>query len=113
MKHPCIEFIIACSCCQIYNEFVKELAKDYPNVEIKIYVAGEDFDYIPKYGAVSSTILVINEKEKITDISKTTIRSGCNLLKVSAKEIEHTPIDLAILTSSLLDKSIGTFSEIG
>ena len=87
MKHPCIEFIIACSCCQIYNEFVKELAKDYPNVETKIYVAGEDFDYIPKYGAVSSTILVINEKEKITDISKTTIRSAFEKANESAKVV--------------------------
>lgn len=85
MKHPCIEFIIACSCCQIYNGFVKELAKDYPNIETKIYVAGEDFDYIPKYGALSSTILVINEKEKITDISKTSIRAAFEKANESAK----------------------------
>lgn len=83
MKHPCIEFIIACACCKIYNSYVKELALQYPEVETKIYVAGEDMDYIPKYGALSSTILVINEKEKITNISKTSIHEAFEKAKAS------------------------------
>lgn len=83
MKHPCIEFIIACSCCKVYNEFVQGLAKDYPEVTTKIYEAGVDFDYIPKYGALTSTILVINETKKITDISKTTIREAFEEAKKS------------------------------
>lgn len=87
MKHPSIEFIIACACCKIYNEYVKELSKQYPEVDTKIYVAGEDMDYIPKYGAVSSTILVINEREMITDISKTTIHEAFEKAKESAKAV--------------------------
>ena len=87
MKHPSIEFIIACACCKIYNEYVKELAKQYPEVDTKIYVAGEDMDYIPKYGAVTSTILVINEKEMITDISKTTIHEAFEKAKASLEEV--------------------------
>ena len=44
-------------------------------------------DYVPKYGAVTSTILVINEKEMITDISKTTIHEAFEKAKNSMETI--------------------------
>ena len=30
---------------------------------VKVYKAGKDFDYIPKYGAVTKSMVVINEKQ--------------------------------------------------
>lgn len=85
MKHPCIEFITACACCATLGDFVKEIAPEYPEVETRVYVAGEDTDYIPKYGAVTSSILVMNESEVLDDLSKTTIRKAFQTLQASAK----------------------------
>ena len=43
---------------------VQVLEKEYEGkVHVKIYRAGKDFDYIPKYGAVTKSMLVINEKK--------------------------------------------------
>lgn len=53
---------------------MKYLAKDYPEIEVRIYEAGVDTEYIPKYGAVTASLLVVNESEAITDISKSAIR---------------------------------------
>ena len=85
MKHPCIEFITACACCATLGDFVKELAPDFPEVETRVYVAGEDTDYIPKYGAVTSSICVLNESEVLEDLSKSGIRKAFQTLAASAK----------------------------
>ena len=43
---------------------------------MKIYQAGVDFDYIPKYGAVSRSMLVINEKKAVTKLTKPAVRKA-------------------------------------
>lgn len=54
--------------------FVESLKEEYKGrVETVIYKAGKDFDYIKKYGAVSKSLLVINESKAIRNINKTTI----------------------------------------
>lgn len=83
MKKPCIEFIVACSCCQVFADVVRNMAKEFPNVETKVYQAGEDMDYLPKYGAVSSSVLIVNEEEQITDISKSSIRKAFETANIS------------------------------
>ena len=85
MKHPCIEFITACACCATLGDFVKELAPDFPEIETRVYVAGEDMDYIPKYGALTSSVLIINESEAITDLSKSSIRKAFQDLAATVK----------------------------
>ncbi len=45
-------------------------------VHVKIYRAGKDFDYIPKYGAVTKSMLVINEKKAITKLTKPAVRAA-------------------------------------
>ena len=55
---------------------MKSLAKDYPHIEVRVYEAGVDMDYIPKYGMVTSSLLVINESVAVTDLSKATIRKA-------------------------------------
>lgn len=84
MRHPCIEFITACACCEVFADFVKTIAPDYPEVTTKLYVAGQDTDYIPKYGAVTSSILIINESEPLTELSKSAIREAYEKARKSA-----------------------------
>lgn len=84
MKHPSIEFITACACCATLGDFVKEIAPEYPKVETRVYIAGEDTDYIPKYGAVTSSILIMNESEVLSDLSKSSIREAFEKLSASA-----------------------------
>lgn len=62
---------------------MKSLAKDYPEVEVKVYEAGGDMDYIPKYGVLTSSLLVINESTAVTDISKASIRAAFETAKNS------------------------------
>lgn len=61
----------------MFGDLVKVLAKDYEGrVNVKIYRAGTDFDYIPKYGAVSKSMLIINEKKAVTKLTKPAVRQA-------------------------------------
>ena len=84
MKHPCIEFILACPCCTSLAEYVRELAPSYPNVETKVYTAGQDFDYVAKYGAQTNSVLIINEEEAVTEHSKEAVLAAFEKANASA-----------------------------
>ena len=70
----------------MFGGFVESLAPDFPDVEVRTYVAGKDDDYIPKYGMVTKSMLILNESKVITDISKMSIRKA--FMKLS-KEAQH------------------------
>ena len=56
---------------------VQSLALDYQGrVEVKIYKSGVDTDYIPKYGAVSKSMLIINEAKAVSKLSKSAVRDA-------------------------------------
>lgn len=56
---------------------VQSLALDYQDrVEVKIYKSGVDTDYIPKYGAVSKSMLIINEAKAVSKLSKSAVRDA-------------------------------------
>ena len=56
---------------------VQALEKDYAGrVNVKIYRTGTDFDYIQKYGAVSRSMLIINEKKAVTKLTKPAVRKA-------------------------------------
>lgn len=56
---------------------VQVLEKEYGGrVHVKIYRAGQDFDYIKKYGAVSKSMLIINEKKAVTKLTKPAVRQA-------------------------------------
>ena len=58
-------------------DLVQVLEKEYEGkVHVKIYRAGKDFDYIPKYGAVTKSMLVINEKKAVTKLTKPAVRKA-------------------------------------
>ena len=52
------------------------LLPEYPGVEVKLYEAGKDTDYIPKYGAVTKSVLIVNESRAVTELSKSSIREA-------------------------------------
>ena len=61
----------------MFGDLVQVLEKEYEGkVHVKIYRAGKDFDYIPKYGAVTKSMLVINEKKAVTKLTKPTVRDA-------------------------------------
>ena len=54
-----------------------EATKKYGDkVEVKIYYAGKDFDYIKKYGVIFKGTLIINERIKIERLSKDIIEKS-------------------------------------
>ncbi len=52
-------------------------------MDLKIYRVGKDFEYIKKYGMVMKSMIVINEKKKIQNLSE----------RVIAKAIEAAVIN--------------------
>ncbi|MBQ6832825.1 MAG: hypothetical protein IJO55_00220 [Lachnospiraceae bacterium] len=64
---------------------MRELAPKFPEVETRVYVAGEDTDYIPKYGVVTSSMLVINESEVLPELTRMDIMKTFQRLSESAK----------------------------
>ena len=60
MEKPCIEYISACAWCEVFGDLVQVLEKEYEGrVNVKIYRAGKDFDYIKKYGIYVGIIVVV------------------------------------------------------
>ncbi|MEF9917585.1 MAG: thioredoxin-like (seleno)protein SaoT [Lachnospiraceae bacterium] len=45
-------------------------------INVKTYRAGTDFEYISKYGAVTKSMLVINESKAITKLTKASVESA-------------------------------------
>ena len=77
MNKPCIEYICACAWCEVYIGFVESLKKEYEGrLEVVIYKTGIDFDYIKKYGAVTKSMLVINESKAIKKLSRESITAA-------------------------------------
>jgi len=70
----------------VLGEFVELQAKDYPQIDVRVYRAGVDNDYIPKYGMVSSSVLILNESEAITNVGKNVIRAAFMKLAKQAKK---------------------------
>lgn len=61
----------------MFADLVQVLNTEYAGqVHVKIYKAGQDFDYISKYGAVTKSMLVINEKKAVTKLTKPAVRKA-------------------------------------
>ena len=45
-------------------------------MDVAIYRSGVDTDYIAKYGAVSSSMLIVNERKAVTKLSKSAVRNA-------------------------------------
>ncbi len=74
MSKTLVEFINTCSCCDEHVSTIKNTAKKYGDqVEVKIYYAGKDVDYLKKYGMVTKGTMIIDGRKKIDNLSKTII----------------------------------------
>ena len=68
------------------------MEKEYEGkVHVKIYKAGKDFDYIPKYGAVTKSMVVINEKKAVTKLTKPAIRKAFEEAQAGATVVMLIP----------------------
>lgn len=77
MKKNLLEFIVVCAWCDTFTVLVKDLGKKYSDkVDVKIYVAGRDFEYIKKYGMQTKSIIILNEKKVIDKVNRTTIQKA-------------------------------------
>ncbi|HHW41638.1 MAG TPA: thioredoxin family protein [Syntrophomonadaceae bacterium] len=72
-----VEFINTCPCCAGYEECVKEVAGRFKDdVDVRIYHAGKDFDYLRQYGPVSKGTLIINGTKKFDNLSREIIEKA-------------------------------------
>lgn len=71
MSKVLIEFINTWAGCDGYTRAVEEAAAKYKGeVDVKVYYAGKDFEYVKKYGVIYRGTLIINEEQKIEKLSK-------------------------------------------
>jgi hypothetical protein len=72
-----IELINTCPSCAGYEDVLRDIKKQFPEeVDLKIYYAGKDFEYLPKYGPIFRGTMVINEKDRYEDLSRKTIEEA-------------------------------------
>ncbi len=72
-----VEFINTCSCCAETGRTIQEVAAGYgDDVDVKLYVAGRDFDYLKKYGMISKGTMIINGKTKYDNLNKEIIEKA-------------------------------------
>lgn len=45
-------------------------------MDVKIYKSGVDTEYVAKYGAISKSMLIINEAKAIAKLSKSAVRNA-------------------------------------
>ena len=74
MEKVQVEFINTCSCCASYEQDICKAAEPYgEKVEVKIYHAGKDFDYLKKYGMISKGTMIIDGQKKFDSLNKDVI----------------------------------------
>jgi len=77
MSKSRVEFINTCPCCDGYGDVLRDLAARFPDkIDLSIYYAGKDFDYLPKYGPISRGTLIINERDRYEDLSRRIIEQA-------------------------------------
>lgn len=74
-----IEFINTCACCDEHGENIRKIAGQYgDDVDVSIYYAGKDFDYLKKYGMISKGTMIVNGAKKYETLSKDIIKQAIN-----------------------------------
>ena len=87
MSKILVEFINTCSTCDGYSSYLNELYNQYRDkIELKIYYAGKDFDYIQKYGIIDRGTLIINGKNRYEILNKKLIEKE---IKVAIENINN------------------------
>lgn len=77
MSKVTVEFINTCACCDEHGESIKNIAAKYGDaVDVSLYYAGKDFDYLKKYGMISKGTMIINGTRKYETLSKDIIEKA-------------------------------------
>lgn len=72
-----VEFINTCHCCDEYGSIIRSAASRYgDSVEVKIYYAGKDFDYVRKYGPITKGTMIIDGKKRFDTLSKSLVENA-------------------------------------
>ena len=72
-----VEFINTCPSCHGNEETIKKIASKHKGeVEVNIYYAGKDFEYLKKYGMVTKGTMIINGEKKFEDPSREIIETA-------------------------------------
>ncbi len=65
-----VEFVNTCSCCDEHGENIKKIAARFGDaVDVSIYYAGKDFDYLKKYGMITRGTMIVNGTKKYENLS--------------------------------------------
>jgi hypothetical protein len=77
MAKVTVEFINTCACCDEHGETIKRIAARHGDaVDVAIYYAGKDFDYLKKYGMISKGTMIINGTRKFETLSRDIIEKA-------------------------------------
>lgn len=72
-----VEFINTCACCDAHGENIRKIAARYSDaVDVSIYYAGKDFDYLKKYGMITKGTMIVNGTKKYENLSKEIIEKA-------------------------------------
>ena len=78
-----VEFINTCACCDAHGETIKKVAARFGDaVDVSIYHAGRDFEYLKKYGLITRGTMIVNGTQKYEDLS------GENIEKAITRAME-------------------------
>jgi len=70
MAKVIVEFINTCPCCDEYVNIIKKTVQEHGDaVDLKVYYAGKDFDYIKKYGQVNKGTMILNGRKKFDSLT--------------------------------------------
>ena len=77
MQKVTVEFINTCPCCDEHGRTIQAAAAKFSDaVDVKIYFAGKDFEYVRKYGAVTRGTMIINGKKRFETLSRDIIEKA-------------------------------------
>jgi hypothetical protein len=66
-----VEFINTCPCCDEYVRIIRSAAAPYgDSVEVKVYYAGKDLDYLRKYGPINKGTMIVNGRKRFDVLSR-------------------------------------------
>jgi hypothetical protein len=72
-----VEFINTCCCCDQHGENIKSIAARFGDaVDVSVYYAGKDFDYLKKYGMISKGTMIVNGTKRYENLSKDIIEKA-------------------------------------
>jgi hypothetical protein len=72
-----VEFINTCPCCDEYGRLIQAAAAKYEGqVDVQFYRAGQDFEYVRKYGTVTKGTMIVNGRKKYDTLSGETIEKA-------------------------------------